>query len=164
MEDDRVAHRAIAVTPKEASAATAILVCYLRGSSNCEMPKPSCRPGQGHHPRKVKWYESRRTHALYHRWQLRYRPRHCDLPLMLDVRDAASIQKTIATTAQHFGGIDICINNASAIDLSKSLDISVKRFDLIQQINLRAAFLVSRTCVPNLRRGANPHILSCRRR
>ena len=75
-------------------------------------------------------------------------------------RAIATCRSCSTSGTPHFGGIDICINNASATDLSNSLDISVKRFDLIQQINLRGALLVSRTCVPNLRRGANPHILS----
>jgi citronellol/citronellal dehydrogenase len=82
------------------------------------------------------------------------------LPIVLDVRDAAGIEAAVARTAAHFGGIDICINNASAIDLSSSLVIDTGRFDLIQQINMRGTFLVSRACVPHLRRSANPHILS----
>lgn len=82
------------------------------------------------------------------------------LPLLLDVRDADAIEAAVAKAAEHFGGIDICINNASAIDLSRSLDIDVKRYDLIQQINTRGTFLVSRACVPHLRKSANPHILS----
>lgn len=52
--------------------------------------------------------------------------------------------------AQHFGGIDICVNNASAINLSQSLDMDAMRFDLIHQINVRGTFLVSRACVPYL--------------
>ncbi|MEI9927516.1 MAG: NAD(P)-dependent oxidoreductase [Sphingomonas sp.] len=82
------------------------------------------------------------------------------LPIVLDVRDADAVARAVAVTAQHFGGIDICVNNASAINLSRSGDIEVGRFDLIQQINLRGTFLASRACVPHLRRAANPHILS----
>lgn len=82
------------------------------------------------------------------------------LPLMLDVRDAAAIEAAVACAASHFGGIDICLNNASAISLANSLEIDVGRFDLIQQVNMRATFLVSRACVPYLRSSANPHILS----
>lgn len=82
------------------------------------------------------------------------------LPIMLDVRDADAIETAVTTAAQYFGGIDICVNNASAINLSRSLDMDVKRFDLMQQINVRGTFLVSRACVPYLRRSANPHILS----
>ena len=82
------------------------------------------------------------------------------LPLMLDVRDADAITAAVEKAAQHFGGIDICVNNASAINLSSSLDMEVSRFDLIQQINMRGTFLVSRACVPYLRQSANPHILT----
>src|SRR6266852_2513159 len=68
------------------------------------------------------------------------------LPLMLDIRDADAVEKAVKTAANHFGGIDICVNNASAINLSQSLEMEVKRFDLIQQINMRGTFLVSRAC------------------
>jgi citronellol/citronellal dehydrogenase len=82
------------------------------------------------------------------------------LALMLDVRDADAINACVSKAANHFGAIDICVNNASAISLSSSLDIDVKRFDLIQQINMRGAFLVSRACVPYLRRSSNAHVLT----
>ena len=82
------------------------------------------------------------------------------LPLLLDVRDADAVEAAIAQAAQHFGGIDICVNNASAINLSRSEEIEVKRFDLIQQINMRGTFLVSRACVPHLRKSANAHVLT----
>lgn len=82
------------------------------------------------------------------------------LPLMLDVRDEDAVQAAIDKTAQHFGGIDICVNNASAINLARSLEMEPKRFDLIQQINMRGTFIVSRACVPYLRGRPNPHILS----
>jgi len=82
------------------------------------------------------------------------------LPILLDIRDAAAVEAAVAATATHFGGIDICVNNASAIDLSSSLAIDVKRFDLIQSINCRGTFLASRACVPFLKQSANPHILT----
>jgi citronellol/citronellal dehydrogenase len=82
------------------------------------------------------------------------------LPLQLDVRDANAVEASVAAAAEHFGGIDICVNNASAIDLSGSLDVDVKRFDLLQQINVRGTFLLSRACIPHLRQSLNPHILS----
>ena len=82
------------------------------------------------------------------------------LALALDVRDADAIVAAVSRAADHFGGIDICVNNASAISLSSSLDIEVKRFDLIQQINMRGTFLVSRACVPHLRRSSNAHVLT----
>jgi citronellol/citronellal dehydrogenase len=82
------------------------------------------------------------------------------LPLVLDVRDAKAIEGAVARAAQHFGGLDICVNNASAIALDRSEAIEVKRFDLIQQINMRGTFLVSRACVPHLRRSANPLVLT----
>ncbi|MEH3098921.1 SDR family oxidoreductase [Sphingomonas adhaesiva] len=82
------------------------------------------------------------------------------LPLLLDVRDADAVAAAVDQAAQHFGGIDICVNNASAINLSRSEEIEVKRFDLIQQINMRGTFLVSRACVPHLRRSPNAHVLT----
>ena len=82
------------------------------------------------------------------------------LPLMLDVRDAAAIETAVTAAVDRFGGIDICINNASAINLAPSPEIDVKHFDLIQQVNMRATFLVSRACVPHLRRSTNPHVLT----
>jgi citronellol/citronellal dehydrogenase len=82
------------------------------------------------------------------------------LPLAVDVRDADAVTQAVARTAQQFGGIDICINNASAINLSGSTGVDIKRFDLMQQINMRATFVASRACIPYLRKSANPHILS----
>ena len=82
------------------------------------------------------------------------------LPLVLDVRDADAVDAAVAQAAQHFGGIDICVNNASAINLSGTEAVEIKRFDLIQQINMRGTFLVSRACVPHLRKSANPHVLN----
>jgi citronellol/citronellal dehydrogenase len=82
------------------------------------------------------------------------------LPLAVDVRDAEAVTQAVERTAQHFGGIDVCINNASAINLASSTTIDVKRYDLMQQINTRATFVTSRACIPYLRRSANPHILA----
>lgn len=82
------------------------------------------------------------------------------LPLILDVQDADSVVSAVEKAAQHFGGIDICINNASAINLSTSEEVEMKRFDLIQQINMRGTFIVSRSCLPHLRKSSNPHVLS----
>jgi citronellol/citronellal dehydrogenase len=82
------------------------------------------------------------------------------LPIMLDVRDPEAIDAAVAKAVAEFGGIDICVNNASAINLAGSLEIDVKRFDLIQLINMRGTFLVSRACIPHLKRSSNPHILS----
>ena len=82
------------------------------------------------------------------------------LPLVVDVRDEASIQAGVERTVEAFGGIDICINHASAVALSKIEDTDAKRFDLMQQVNGRGTFLVSRACLPHLRRAANPHILN----
>lgn len=82
------------------------------------------------------------------------------LPLLVDVRDEAQVEAAVAQTVERFGGIDACINNASAINLAKTEDIELKRFDLIQQINMRGTFVTSRACIPHLRRSSNPHILA----
>ena len=82
------------------------------------------------------------------------------MPLLLDVRDEAGVEAAVAQAAERFGGIDACINNASAINLATTEAIDAKRFDLIQQINVRGTFLVSRACIPYLRKSSNPHILT----
>ena len=82
------------------------------------------------------------------------------LPLAVDVRDEAAIEDAVARTVAQFGGIDICVNNASAIDLSGSTSIPVRKYDLIQAINVRGTFLTSRACIPHLARSPNPHILT----
>ncbi len=82
------------------------------------------------------------------------------LPIAMDVRDADAVSAAVERAAGHFGGIDACVNNASAIDLSASEAMPAKRFDLIQQVNMRGTFLVSRACVPFLRRAPNPHVLT----
>jgi citronellol/citronellal dehydrogenase len=82
------------------------------------------------------------------------------LPLIVDVRDEDMVRDAVEATVERFGGIDICVNNASAINLSSSETIDIKRFDLIQQINMRGTFVTSRACAPYLRRSANPHILT----
>jgi citronellol/citronellal dehydrogenase len=82
------------------------------------------------------------------------------LPLQVDIRDDAAVQAAVRRTAEFFGGIDICVNNASAINLSTTESIEIARFDLIQQINMRGTFVTSRACVPYLRKSANPHILA----
>jgi citronellol/citronellal dehydrogenase len=81
-------------------------------------------------------------------------------PLLVDVRDEASVERAVAEMAKRFGGIDICVNNASAINLADTPSIEMKRFDLIQSINMRGTFVTSRACVPHLRKSANPHILT----
>ena len=82
------------------------------------------------------------------------------LPLVVDVRDEASVQAAVEATVAKFGGIDICVNNASAIQLTGTLDTDMKRFDLMQQVNARGTFLVSKLCLPHLLKAKNPHILN----
>jgi citronellol/citronellal dehydrogenase len=82
------------------------------------------------------------------------------LPLVMDVRDEARVADCTAEAAAHFGGIDILINNASAIYLAGSLDVPAKRFDLMQQVNMRGTFLASQACLPYLLKAENPHILT----
>ncbi|KAA9089525.1 SDR family oxidoreductase [Microbacterium radiodurans] len=82
------------------------------------------------------------------------------LPIVGDVRDEDSITEAVLMANGEFGGIDIVVNNASAIDLSGTLDLATKRFDLMQAVNVRGTFLLSRAALPMLRESANPHILS----
>jgi citronellol/citronellal dehydrogenase len=81
------------------------------------------------------------------------------LPLECDIRFEQQIEAAVARTVDEFGGVDICVNNASAISLTPTLQTDGKRYDLMHQINGRGTFLVSRACVPHLRRAANPHVL-----
>lgn len=81
------------------------------------------------------------------------------LPLMVDVRDEASVAEAIEQTAKTFGGLDIVVNNASAINLTPVAQTDMKRFDLMHQINTRGTFMVSKYALPHLKKAANPHIL-----
>ncbi|REJ03848.1 NAD(P)-dependent oxidoreductase [Microbacterium bovistercoris] len=82
------------------------------------------------------------------------------LPIVGDVRIDDDITEAVLKTAGEFGGIDIVVNNASVIDLSGSLDLAAKKYDLMQDVNVRGTFMLSRAAVPVLRESANPHILS----
>ena len=82
------------------------------------------------------------------------------LPVLCDIRDEAQVVAAVNQTVEKFGGIDICINNASAIQLSGTLATDMKRFDLMHQINTRGTFLVSRTCLPHLLKSDHAHILN----
>ncbi|MBS0366772.1 MAG: NAD(P)-dependent oxidoreductase [Proteobacteria bacterium] len=82
------------------------------------------------------------------------------LPVAVDVRDEAAVQQAVQQAVERFGGIDICVNNASAISLAHTEQMDMRRFDLIQQINTRGTFVTSRACLPHLKRAANPHILT----
>jgi citronellol/citronellal dehydrogenase len=81
------------------------------------------------------------------------------LPLVVDIRDEASVKDAIERTAQAFGGIDIVVNNASAIQLAPVTQTDMRRFDLMHQVNTRGTFMVSKYAIPYLQRSANPHIL-----
>ncbi len=81
------------------------------------------------------------------------------LPLIVDVRDEASIEAGVAETVKAFGGIDICINNASAIQLTGTLETEMRRYDLMHGVNGRGTFATSRACLPLLLKAQNPHIL-----
>jgi citronellol/citronellal dehydrogenase len=82
------------------------------------------------------------------------------LPLVVDVRDEASVMAAVEQTVQRFGGIDICVNNASAIQLTGTLQTDMKRYDLMHQINTRGTYLTSKACIPHLKKAANPHVLN----
>jgi citronellol/citronellal dehydrogenase len=81
------------------------------------------------------------------------------LPLAVDVREEAAVKAAIDQTAAHFGGIDIVVNNASAIQLTPAAQTDMRRYDLMQQINSRGSFMVSKFALPYLAKAANPHIL-----
>ena len=81
-------------------------------------------------------------------------------PLMLDLRDEAQIAEVAAKTAAHFGGIDILVNNASAIFLAGVEHTPAKRYDLMHQINVRGTFLMAQSCIPFLKKSSHAHILN----
>jgi citronellol/citronellal dehydrogenase len=82
------------------------------------------------------------------------------LPIVGDVRDEGSIIAAVNAAVERFGGIDIVVNNASAIDLSPSTELAAKKFDLMQQIEVRGTFLLTRTAIPHLRESDHAHILT----
>ena len=81
------------------------------------------------------------------------------LPLVVDVRDEASVYAAVEKTVATFGGIDICVNNASAIQMTGTLATDMKRYDLMNQVNARGTFLTSKACIPHLKNSSNPHVL-----
>ncbi|HMI37403.1 MAG TPA: NAD(P)-dependent oxidoreductase [Steroidobacteraceae bacterium] len=82
------------------------------------------------------------------------------LALSCDIRDEPQVEAAVAASVARFGGIDICINNASAISLTPLLDTPLKRFDLMHGVNARGSFLVTQKCMPHLLKAANPHVLT----
>jgi citronellol/citronellal dehydrogenase len=82
------------------------------------------------------------------------------LPLAVDIRFEDQVRAAVEKAVQHFGGIDILVNNASAISLTGTLETPMKRFDLMMGVNMRGTFLCSQACLPHLARAANPHILT----
>jgi citronellol/citronellal dehydrogenase len=82
------------------------------------------------------------------------------LAIMVDVRDEAQVRAAVAKTVETFGGLDILVNNASAIQLTGTLETDMKRYDLMHQINTRGTFLCSQACLPHLLKAANPHVLN----
>ncbi len=82
------------------------------------------------------------------------------LPCLVDVREEEQVRDAVAQAVARFGGIDILVNNASAIHLTGTLHTPMKRFDLMHQVNTRGTFLCSQVCLPHLLKAANPHILN----
>ena len=81
------------------------------------------------------------------------------LPLVVEVREEEAVARAIAQTVETFGGLDIVVNNASAISLTPTPQTDMKRFDLMHQVNTRGTFMVSKYAIPHLEKAANPHIL-----
>ena len=82
------------------------------------------------------------------------------LPIKCDVRHEEEVVEAIKKTVEHFGGLDILVNNASAISLTPTVDTEMKRYDLMNQVNARATFMCSKHAIPHLKNSANPHILN----
>ncbi|HET6613878.1 MAG TPA: NAD(P)-dependent oxidoreductase, partial [Kofleriaceae bacterium] len=82
------------------------------------------------------------------------------LPCVVDIRDENQIAAAVAKTVDTFGGIDILVNNASAISLTNTVSTPMKRYDLMNQVNARGTFACSQACIPHLAKAENPHILN----
>ncbi len=82
------------------------------------------------------------------------------LPVQVDIRDDAQVAAAIAAAVERFGGIDILVNNASAIGLTGTLDTPMKRFDLMHQVNTRGTFMCTQQAIPHLAKSSNPHVLN----
>jgi len=82
------------------------------------------------------------------------------LPIVCDIRDEDQVDEAVKQTVATFGGIDVCVNNASAIQLTGTLATDMKRYDLMNGINARGTFMVGRHCIPYLKQAPNPHILT----
>jgi citronellol/citronellal dehydrogenase len=82
------------------------------------------------------------------------------LPIVGDIRDAEAVEAAVAQAAGHFGGIDIVVNNASAINLTAMRDLPVRRYDLMQQVNARGTFVLTRAALPHLRESSHAHVLT----
>lgn len=82
------------------------------------------------------------------------------LPIVVDVREEAVVEAAVQKTVETFGGLDILVNNASAISLTGTLETPMKRYDLMHQINTRGTYLCSQKCLPHLLKAQNPHILN----
>jgi citronellol/citronellal dehydrogenase len=82
------------------------------------------------------------------------------LPIVGDIRDGESVQAAVTQAVAQFGGIDICVNNASAINLGSITEVPLKRFDLMNGINVRGTYAVSQACIPHMKGRENPHILT----
>jgi citronellol/citronellal dehydrogenase len=82
------------------------------------------------------------------------------LPLAVDIRDETQIAEAVAQTVAKWGGIDICVNNASAISLTDTESTPMKRFDLMHQVNTRGTFATTQACLPELKKAKNPHVLN----
>ena len=81
------------------------------------------------------------------------------LPVVVDVREPESVQAAVDAAVERFGGIDICVNNASAIQLTGTLATDFRRYDLMNQVNARGTFVTTRICLPHLLKASNPHVL-----
>ncbi|WAC92348.1 SDR family oxidoreductase [Mycobacterium sp. Aquia_213] len=82
------------------------------------------------------------------------------LAVVGDVRREEDVQRVVDAAVQRFGGIDVCVNNASAIATEPTAVLSAKKYDLMQEVNLRGTFLLTKACVPHLQKAANPHVLT----
>jgi citronellol/citronellal dehydrogenase len=82
------------------------------------------------------------------------------LPIVGDIRDESQVAAAVQQTVERFGGIDVCVNNASAINIAGTEALEIKRYDLMQDINTRGTFVVSKACIPHLKEAENPHVLT----
>lgn len=148
MKNDRLAGRTALITGGSRGIGLAIARALARAGANITLIAKTATP----HPKLP---------GTIHEAALELRELGAEvLPIVGDIRDEERVAAAVTATVERFGGIDLCINNASAINLADVATLPVKRFDLISSVNVRGTFVVTQACLPHLRRSPHAHVLT----